>query len=157
MLHLWIVDRGARQGDTERAAFGSLSWAVAVLLAGCAAALLSALRLYSNCVRSQSQTLSLYLCGAVAHVSFLGEEMNPSEDVLMLVRKAIQESGLPKAVIARDAHVSRSTLDSWIAGVRIPRPNSLQHLAAGLDRRAQQLQEMAAELRKAASEAPNEQ
>lgn len=76
--------------------------------------------------------------------------MNPSEELLMIVRRAIQESGLPKAVIAQDAHVSRSTLDSWIAGVRRPRGNSLRHLAQGLRARAARLVELAEALDKAA-------
>ena len=68
----------------------------------------------------------------------------------MIVREAIQKSGLPKAVIARDAHVSRSTLDSWIAGVRVPRANSLRHLADGLAKRAESLQTLSEELKRAA-------
>lgn len=69
----------------------------------------------------------------------------------MLVREAIQESGLPKAVIAKDADISRSTLDSWIAGVRIPRGNSLRHLAEGLDKRADRLKALAGRIRVAAA------
>lgn len=76
----------------------------------------------------------------------------PLEEVLLAVKEAIQESGLPKAVIARDANISRSTLDSWIAGSRVPRANSLQHLATGLERRAKRLQELAGELQTLAEE-----
>ncbi len=77
--------------------------------------------------------------------------MDPQEELLMIVREAIQESGLPKSVIAQDAHISRSTLDSWIAGVRSPRGNSLRHLAEGLDKRADRLRALAGRIRVAAA------
>lgn len=75
------------------------------------------------------------------------------EELLMLVRDVIQRSALPKAVIARDAHISRAALNSWIAGVRVPQTNSLRHLASGLRRRVEVLSELASELEKAAGPA----
>ena len=86
--------------------------------------------------------------GADAYYAFREVEANPSEVTLMMAREAIQESGLPSAVIARDAHVNRSTLDSWIPGVRASRANGLQDLAAGLDRRPEHLQELEERLRR---------
>ncbi len=72
------------------------------------------------------------------------------EELLMLVRRVIQASELPKAVLARDANVSRHTLNSWVVGERTPRRNTLLHLAGGLRRRAELLQELAEELTQAA-------
>ena len=76
--------------------------------------------------------------------------MDPAEELLMIVREAIQESGLPKAVIARDANISRAALDSWIAGVRVPRGNSLRHLAEGLEKRGERIKSLAEQIRVAA-------
>ena len=79
--------------------------------------------------------------------------MTPEEELLMLVRKVIKESGLPKAVLARDADISRAALNSWIGGERQPRANSLRHLAGGLEQRAEVLKELAEQLRRAAEAA----
>lgn len=65
----------------------------------------------------------------------------------MLARDAIQESGLSKSQIARDAGLSRAALNAWIAGAREPEDESLLRLAAGLETRAEHLRTLAARLR----------
>ncbi len=68
----------------------------------------------------------------------------------MLARDAIQESGLSKSQIARDAGLSRAALNAWIAGARAPGAESLLRLAAGLEGRADHLRKIAQRLRTAA-------
>ena len=68
----------------------------------------------------------------------------------MLVRRVIQQSEIPQAVIARDAQLSRASLNSWLAERRTPQPESLKQLAGGLRARAARLVELAEELDKAA-------
>ena len=70
----------------------------------------------------------------------------------MLAREAIQESGLSKAQLARDAGLSRAALNAWIAGAREPESESLLRLAGGLEARAERLQGIAGRLRKIAGE-----
>jgi transcriptional regulator with XRE-family HTH domain len=72
------------------------------------------------------------------------------KELMALAREAIQQSGLSKAQIARDAGLSRAALNAWIAGVRGPGADSLDRLAAGLDARADTLAQLAAQLRAAA-------
>ena len=79
--------------------------------------------------------------------------MSLEEELLMIVRKVIKESGLPKTVLARDSAISTAALNSWVAGVRTPQPNSLRHLAGGLEHRADLLKELAEQLRRAAEAA----
>ena len=64
------------------------------------------------------------------------------------VREAIEESGLPRTLIAEDAHLSRATLITWLAGTRTPQPESVAQLADGLERRAKQLLSLVAKLRR---------
>jgi hypothetical protein len=64
------------------------------------------------------------------------------------VREAIEESGLPRTLIAEDAHLSRATLITWLAGTRTPQPESVAQLADGLDKRAKQLQSLVTKLRR---------
>ena len=71
----------------------------------------------------------------------------------MIVRKVIKESGLPKTVLSRDSAISTAALNSWVVGVRSPQPNSLRHLAGGLEKRAELLRDLAEQLRKAAEAA----
>lgn len=68
----------------------------------------------------------------------------------MLAREAIQDSGLSKAQIARDAGLSRAALNAWIAGAREPESESLLRLASGLETRAEHLRGLAGRLRKSA-------
>jgi hypothetical protein len=69
------------------------------------------------------------------------------EKIAEVVREVIEESGLPRTLIAEDAHLSRATLITWLAGTRTPQPESVQQLADGLERRAKQLQLLVAKLR----------
>ena len=150
--HDWLLLLGtsARRPYIGGAGLRSGVWAaVAVFLAGGAAAVRVS-TLYSNNVRFPSQAFLTYLYALLSYSRFREALVDSQKELLMIVREAIQESGLPKAVIAQDAHISRSTLDSWIAGVRMPRGNSLKHLAAGLRARAARLVELAEKLDRAA-------
>ncbi len=68
------------------------------------------------------------------------------ERVQKVVREAIRESELPRALLARDAELSRAALEAWISGIRTPQPESVGQLAEGMMRRAQQLQQLAVRL-----------
>jgi hypothetical protein len=77
------------------------------------------------------------------------------EEAKMLATRAIQESEIPKAVLARDAKLSRFTLNGWFAkgkAARTPNTESLKQLASGLRRRAAKLLDLARELEAAAGE-----
>lgn len=65
-----------------------------------------------------------------------------------VVREVIEESGLPRTLIAEDAHLSRATIITWLAGTRTPQPESVAQLADGLERRAKLIQTLVARLRK---------
>ncbi len=68
----------------------------------------------------------------------------------MLVKRILTEAGLTRAQLARDTGLNEATLWAWVTGRRVPEPESLQRLAAGLERRGGELSELAKELRKAA-------
>jgi transcriptional regulator with XRE-family HTH domain len=70
------------------------------------------------------------------------------EKVQSVVREVIEESGLPRTLIAEDANLSRASIIAWLAGTRIPQPESLAQLADGLERRAKIIQSQVARLRK---------
>jgi hypothetical protein len=74
------------------------------------------------------------------------------EEVQMMVRRVLQESGLSRALIARDSGLSWSALNLWIARKRTPQPESVRQLATGLRSRAAKLEALAAELENAAGE-----
>ena len=65
-----------------------------------------------------------------------------------VVREVIEESGLPRTLIAQDANVSRAAIIAWLAGTRTPQPESVAQLADGLERRAKLIQAQVARLRK---------
>jgi transcriptional regulator with XRE-family HTH domain len=65
-----------------------------------------------------------------------------------VVREVIEESGLPRTLIAEDANVSRASIIAWLAGTRTPQPESVAQLADGLERRAKLIQSLVARLRK---------
>lgn len=74
------------------------------------------------------------------------------EEVRMLIGRVIQQSGVSRAQLARDAELSSAALNAWTArgkASREPQPESLQKLAAGLDRRAEILRGLAEEVREA--------
>lgn len=64
------------------------------------------------------------------------------------MREVIEESGLPRTLIAEDANVSRASIIAWLAGTRIPQPESVAQLADGLEKRAKLIQAQVARLRK---------
>ncbi len=68
----------------------------------------------------------------------------------MLVKEIIEGSDLPLTLLARDADLSRDTLNSWVSQRRIPAPESVHQLAEGLRKRAARLVELADQLDKAA-------
>ena len=63
-----------------------------------------------------------------------------------VVREVIQESELPRTLLARDAELSRAALEAWVVGARTPQAESIEQLAKGLMRRANQLQHLAVRL-----------
>lgn len=73
-----------------------------------------------------------------------------SEELRALIRRVVEESRLSQHQLARDAGMSYAALHAWIIGKRTPRPESLLQLADGLDSRAEALQKLARELRRAA-------
>jgi transcriptional regulator with XRE-family HTH domain len=70
------------------------------------------------------------------------------EKVQTVVREVIEESGLPRTLIAEDANVSRAAIIAWLAGTRTPQPESVAQLADGLEKRAKHIQKLVARLRK---------
>jgi hypothetical protein len=69
------------------------------------------------------------------------------EKIADVVREVIGESGLPRTLIAEDAHLSRATIITWLAGTRTPPPESVAQLADGLEKRANTLLSQVARLR----------
>lgn len=74
--------------------------------------------------------------------------MAEPEKIADVVREVIEESGLPRTLIAEDAHLSRATIITWLAGTRTPQPESVAQLADGLEKRAKLIQAQVARLRK---------
>jgi hypothetical protein len=68
------------------------------------------------------------------------------ERIQRVVREVIQESELPRALLARDAELSRAALEAWMSGVRTPQSESVEELANGLMRRVNHLQQLAVRL-----------
>lgn len=73
--------------------------------------------------------------------------MAEPEKIADVVRDVIEESGLPRTLIAQDAHLSRATIITWLAGTRVPQPESVAQLADGLERRANQVLLLVSRLR----------
>ena len=71
--------------------------------------------------------------------------VNPDR-VQKIVRDVIQESELPRTLLARDAELSRAALEAWVVGSRTPQAESVEQLANGLMRRANQMQHLAVRL-----------
>ncbi len=69
-----------------------------------------------------------------------------SEYVRAMLRRIVDECGVPQAQLAEDAGVSYASIRSWLIGRRSPEPDSLRKLAEGLRTRAAKLEELAAEL-----------
>lgn len=74
--------------------------------------------------------------------------MAESAKIQTAVREVIEESGLPRTLIAEDANLSRAAIIAWLAGTRTPQPESVAQLADGLEKRAEILQTLVRRLRK---------
>lgn len=66
--------------------------------------------------------------------------------VRTMLRRIVDESGVPQAQLAEDAGVSYASIRSWLIGRRTPEPDSLRKLAAGLRARAEKLRDLADEI-----------
>jgi transcriptional regulator with XRE-family HTH domain len=64
------------------------------------------------------------------------------------IAEILQESELPRTLIAKDAELGRATLESWLSGLRNPSPESLAQVADGLEKRGHRLQKLATRLRR---------
>lgn len=64
----------------------------------------------------------------------------------MLIRKVVDEAGLPQAQIASDAGLSYAGIRAWLKGEREPQPDSIKKLADGLRKRAAKLERLADQL-----------
>lgn len=73
--------------------------------------------------------------------------MTDSSRLQKLVKEIIQESELPRTLLANDADLSRAALEAWLSGNRNPSTESAAQLAAGLEKRASRLQYLAFRLR----------
>lgn len=73
--------------------------------------------------------------------------MAQPEKIADVVREVIEESGLPRTLIAEDANLSRATLITWLAGTRTPQRETVAQLADGLERRATQILALVSRLR----------
>ncbi len=71
-------------------------------------------------------------------------------EVAILVQQVLKEGPFAMRQLAEDAGVSYGVLRGWAIGRRIPTPENLRKLALGFERRAQRLQTIAEELRRAA-------
>jgi hypothetical protein len=69
-----------------------------------------------------------------------------SDRIQKIIREVIQESELPRTLLARDAELSRAALEAWLVGARNPQADSVEQLANGLMRRASHLQNLAVRL-----------
>ena len=74
--------------------------------------------------------------------------MDRPETLRKGVAEVLHESELPRTLVAKDAELGRATLESWISGLRNPSPESVAQVASALEKRAERLQRLAANLRK---------
>ena len=79
-------------------------------------------------------------------------EDNAREIRAEVVRRALDESGLSRAQVARDSGLNEATIWGWINGRSIPSPESVARLADALEKRGGALTELARELREAVGE-----
>lgn len=63
-----------------------------------------------------------------------------------IVRELVQESELPRTLLACDAELGRAALEAWLVGASSPQAESVEQVANGLVRRADQLQRLAVRL-----------
>lgn len=77
--------------------------------------------------------------------------IHPSE-VQLVIRRALKEGRFAMRQLAEDSGLSYASLRAWSAGDRVPQPESLRQLAAGLRKRCDVLRKLADELEKAAAQ-----
>jgi len=65
---------------------------------------------------------------------------------LAIAQRTLQECGISRAQLARDTGLHQTTLWAWGLGRRVPSPESLEKLAAGLERRSTHLARLAADI-----------
>jgi transcriptional regulator with XRE-family HTH domain len=71
-----------------------------------------------------------------------------------LIRRALRDAPFAMRQLAADSGLSYDVLRSWRSGRRRPSRQSAQRLAAGLERRGEQLVELARQLRDASETPP---
>jgi transcriptional regulator with XRE-family HTH domain len=69
-----------------------------------------------------------------------------------MVQRALKDSGINLRQLAEDAAVNYGTLRQWAVGHRIPRPDNLQQIAAGMRSRAAKLTTLAEQLERKSGE-----
>lgn len=74
------------------------------------------------------------------------------EEIVALVQRVLRDGPFSMRQLAEDAGLSYGVLRSWAMGRRTPTAENLSRMADGFDQRAQQLRQVAEELRKAARE-----
>jgi len=70
------------------------------------------------------------------------------EKLRAVVAAVLQDSELPRTLVAKDAGLGRATLEAWLSGTRNPSQESVEQIASGLEKRAERLQHLAGQLRK---------
>jgi transcriptional regulator with XRE-family HTH domain len=77
-----------------------------------------------------------------------------SEDIVGLVQRVLRDGPFSMRQLADDAGVNYDVLRGWAIGRRTPTAENLSRMADGFEQRAQQLRQIADELREAARERP---
>lgn len=72
-----------------------------------------------------------------------------NERITQAIERALSEGPFTIQQLAAEAGISYDTLYSWVKRRRVPRPENVQQLASGLERRADLLREIADDLREA--------
>ena len=73
-----------------------------------------------------------------------------SQDIVGLVQRVLRDGPFSMRQLAEDAGLKYDVLRGWAIGRRIPTAENLSRMADGFERRAQQLRQIADELRQAA-------
>ena len=74
-----------------------------------------------------------------------------AEELAMLIQRVLNEGPFSTQQLAEESGISYNTLYSWAKLKRFPRPESLRQLAAGLRKRGEIMESLAADLERAAS------
>jgi transcriptional regulator with XRE-family HTH domain len=65
-----------------------------------------------------------------------------------LIQRVLDEAPFSMRQLAEEGGISYDAIRSWATDRRTPRPESLEHLAAALERRGERLREIADEMRR---------